>query len=61
MRFDFIVKISTYVTFESGYWPCNLVQRARSCRLKVLAAWLCELTHPSPSSFDESVPNLAIF
>jgi len=56
-----MVKISTYVTFESGYWPCNLLHRAWSCRLKVLAAWLCPLTHPSSSSFDGSVPNLATF
>lgn len=61
MRLYFKVKISIYVTFASRYCPCNFLQRAWSCRLKSLAAWLCELTHPSSSSFDGSVPNLATF
>lgn len=53
--------MSTYVKFESVYRPCNFLVRAWSCRLKILAAWLCFLTHPCSSRLDASVPNLATF
>ena len=53
--------MSTYVTFASWYCPCNFLQRACSCRLKSFEAWLWELTHPSSSSFEASLPNLAMF
>lgn len=47
--------------FASPNPPCSLVQSAWSCKLKSLAAWLWEPTHPSSSSFDGSLPNAATF